>query len=229
MYLDIAVAIFLIFCIFRGDKRGFVLAFTSTFGWVISLVGGYFLKPEILAWIDENTTLRNDFTVKITEYFVSVMKGNAQGGGLSETAASLPESVIRALSSAAEKAYQATAVKIAEPVADMIISLLAFFAAVFAIKFVMYLIERIIRRLSDKDGAVSSINSMLGMLFNLIRGCIVSYIIILFMIMISLLGNFQPVLELLQDSFLVTVLLDSGLMPFSADIFTGEALLEAIL
>lgn len=229
MWLDIAVAIFLIFCIFRGDKRGFVLAFTSTFGWIISLAGGYFLKPKLILWFDTNTSARQDLTVKITEYFVSLMKAEASGAGTAEGGASiLPESVTNALNSAAEKAYSAAAVKIAEPVADIILSLLAFFIIVFGIKIIMYLIERIVRRLSDKDGAVSSINSMMGMVFNLIRGCIVSYIIILLIMMISIIGNIQPALQLLQDSFLVTVLADSGLLPFSSDILTGAAIADLL-
>ena len=227
MWLDIGVALFLIICIFRGDKRGFVLAFTSTFGWIVSLVGGYFLKPRLLLWLDQNTSMRNDLTVKVTEYFVSVIKTNAESGG-TVAGTELPQTVINALSSSAEKVYKATAIKVAEPVADMIMSLLAFFIVVFGIKIIMYLIERIVRMFSEKDGAVSSINSILGMVFNLIRGCIVSYILILLLMMISLLGNIQPALNLLQDSFLVTTLLDFGLLPFSSDIFTGASLLEAI-
>jgi len=228
MWLDIAVAVFLIICIFRGDKRGFVLAFISTFGWVISLAGGYILKPKLILWLDTNTTMRHDLHVKITEYFVSLMKSNASGADAAGEAGNsvLPDTIKNALDSAANKVYSSAAQNFAEPVTDIIVSLAAFFILVFAIKIIMYLFERIVRAFSKKDNTISSINSIAGMIFNLIRGCIVSYIIILLIMMVALVGNIQPALQLLKDSFLVTVLADSNLLPFSSDILTGASLAE---
>ncbi len=228
MWIDIIIAVFLIFCIFRGDKRGFVLSFTSTFGWIISLIGGYYFKPAVISWLDTNTTVRHDMTIKITEYFVSILKKDAESQGATSDLSLLPDSVTSALSSAAQKAYEAAAAKVASPVVDLIISLIAFLIIVVCIKIVMYLIERIVRVYTDKDGAIGNINSIAGMLFNLIRGCIVSYLVVLFLLMISLIGNITPLLEVLTDSLIVTVLSDIGLIPISADIITGASILEVL-
>ena len=71
MWIDFAAAAILIIAIFRGDRRGLVRSFVGVFGWLIALIAGYLLYPDLLAVVNERTGIRNAIYTKIL-YFAKL-------------------------------------------------------------------------------------------------------------------------------------------------------------
>ena len=215
MLIDIIVAIFLIICIFIGEKKGFLSSFISSFGWIISLGAAYLLRDPFTAYLEEHTNMHEDITVKITEYVRYRMQLQITGTADGTTAQGGVASTLR---TAADNAIQSAAAEAATPVADAVFSLISLLLLMLLIKAVVFFLERIFLHFTSKGGAVGSLNSILGMVFSLIKGCITAYVLLLLIFSIAVIGNVTPLVDQLDSSFICTSMTQMNIVP---DVFTN--------
>jgi hypothetical protein len=219
MIIDIAIAVILILCVFIGDRKGFLKSFISTFGWVISMGIAYLLRSPFSEYLDEHTSMRDDITVKITEYIKARIQMAATGTTAEQGG------VASLLRTAADKAIQTSAAKAAEPIADVIFSLLAFVLLIIVIKIIIYIIERIVNIFIQSSNPVNSLNSILGMIFALLQGCILSSVVLIVLFIIAVIGDFEGLLDQLGSSFVCQTLLNMGILP---DVFTDFSVADVL-
>ncbi len=218
MWIDIAIAIVLIICIFRGEKRGLLLSLINTFGWIITLAAAYILRPSLVSYMDEHTEVRQDITNKVADYIKNRLSEQAAGVSTGDI---IPGSIASRLASAADYAIESAATEAAGPVVDMFIAFAAFWLLIIGIKIIVCIIERILRAIVGGSKTLGAIDSIGGMLFGLLRGCIIGYIIIILLCLISvLLLNTQALSGQIQDSMTINFLSDRGLIPFSDELFS---------
>ncbi len=212
MIIDVSIALILIICIFIGDKKGFFRSFMSTFGWIVSFAGSYFLRDYATTYINERTTMYNDILVKVTEYIKARLEHAATGddiagyGGISGSVASV-------IKNSANTAVQAAAEKAAEPIADAIFALLTMIIVIVLIRLCTYLVERIISFFIDESKTLSSLDSVMGMLFSLIKGCFISFFLLAIVYMVGVIGDIQQILDQVSSSMVCVFLINSDIIP----------------
>lgn len=214
MYIDFAIAIILVICIIRGDKRGFVRSFINTFGWLFALGGAFLFYSNFLTVLDDRTTLRRDISAKLLETVkLHLMQ---QTSGVPDTS-NLPGSVASALTQTAERAVADQAQAIVDPLIDVLMFIIAFSILFLILKLILFVIERILMRFTD-DGPFSALNSIGGMIFNLIKGIIISYLILMIVIMVAAVGNIDFLTQQVSDSIIIGFLSAYGLTPYPDNI-----------
>ena len=209
MYIDIAVAVILILCIFTGDRKGFLRSFISTFGWMISVTAAWLFRTPVTEYLDANTSVRSDIQVKITEYIAYRIRMSTSGADSGE----IQGGIASALRSAADNALQAAAAKSAEPITDAIMGILVILMILLAVRVVMFIIERFIGIFLQKGKPLGSIDSILGMIFALMKGCIISGILILLIYLVAVVGNINALLDQIGTSYLCQMMLNAELVP----------------
>lgn len=210
MIIDICIALFLVICVFIGDRRGFLLSFVNTFGWLFSMGTAYLFRGPFAVYLETRTTMHEDITLKVTEFIRFRMQMTAADAASGGDAASV-------IQNASANVLQAAAGKAAGPIGDAVFSILAFILLILGIRIVMYVIEWILKIFIGGDSPIGSLDSILGMLFALVKGCIVAYMILMAMFISSVIGNIDPLLEQVESSFVFTTMNDVGLVP---DVFS---------
>lgn len=211
MYIDFAIALILLICIFRGERRGLVRSFINMFGWVFSLGGAILLQGRFVGILDDQTTVRSDITAKI----VDTMKFRIirEAADIPE-GESLPSSVLSALSRSVENAYEAKAAEMAAPYVDALMNIMSFCLLLIGIKLALFIIERILMRFVE-DGPLSTVDSIGGILLNTLKGVVVCYLMVLVLILVALLGNIEIVSQQVSASVVVNFLSAFNLLPFA--------------
>ena len=217
MYLDFAVALILIICIFRGDKKGFLLSFISAAGWLIAVLGAFIGKNYFLTILDEKTDVRANITAKVTEYFQTKLLSDATGASSDGT---IPGSVSTIMRNAAEKAVEASAEAAATPVVDAIMAMLAFIILAILIKIAIFIVQFVLNSFIESVGVLGSMDSIAGMIVGVIKGMVLSYVILIFLCAIATMGTMTVLIEQLSGSIIIEALDHVGLLPFSAEILT---------
>lgn len=212
MIIDVSIALILIVSIFIGDKKGFFRSFMSTFGWLVSFGGSYFLRDYATTYINERTTMYNDILVKVTEFIKARLEQAATGEDIAGYG-SISGSVASLIKNSANTAVQAAAEKAAEPVADAIFALLVMIIVVVVIRLATYLVERIISFFIDESKTLSSLDSVMGMLFSLIKGCLFSFFLLAIVFMAGVIGDIPQVLDQISSSMVCVFLINHDIIP----------------
>lgn len=215
MIIDVSIALILIVCIFIGDKKGFFRSFMSTFGWIVSFAGSYFLRDYATTIVNERTTMYNDIFIKVTEFIKARMEHAATGEDIEDIAGygSISGSVASIIKNSANTAVQAAAEKAAAPVTDAIFALLIMVIVVVVIRLCTYLVERIIGFFIDESKTLSSLDSVMGMLFSLIKGCLLSFFLLVIVYVAGVIGDIPQVLDQISSSMVCVFLINSGIIP----------------
>lgn len=216
MYIDFAIALILLICIFRGERRGLVRSFINMFGWVFSLGGAFLLYGKFVELMDSQTTVRSDITTKIVDTVKIRLIKQAADIPDGET---LPSTIMSALSKSVEQAYEAKATELAAPYVDALMSILAFILLLIGIKLVLFVVERILMHFVE-DGPLSTVDSIGGILLNTLKGMVVCYLLVLLMIFVAVVGDVDVVAEQVSASVVVNFLSAFGLLPFTGDMGT---------
>ena len=212
MIIDVSIALILIICIFIGDRKGFFRSFMSTFGWIVSFAGSYFLRDYAITIVNERTTMYNEIFIKVTEFIKARMEHAATGDDIAGYG-SISGSVASIIKNSANSAVQAAAEKAAAPITDAIFALLIMVIVVVVIRLCTYLIERIIGFFIDESKTLSSLDSVMGMLFSLIKGCLLSFFLLVIVYMAGIMGDIPQVLDQISSSMVCVFLIDSGIIP----------------
>ena len=215
MIIDVSIALILIVCIFIGDKKGFFRSFMSTFGWIVSFAGSYFLRDYATTIVNERTTMYNDIFIKVTEFIKARMEHAATCEDIEDIAGygSISGSVASIIKNSANTAVQAAAEKAAAPVTDAIFALLIMVIVVVVIRLCTYLVERIIGFFIDESKTLSSLDSVMGMLFSLIKGCLLSFFLLVIVYVAGVIGDIPQVLDQISSSMVCVFLINSGIIP----------------
>lgn len=217
MFIDITIAVILIICIFLGDRRGFMRSLLGTFGWLISFCTAYFLRDPVGAYITERTSMHDDITVKITE-FIKARLESAAAGDTAADGGTVSDTVASIVRKSADSAIQATAEKAAGPVADAVFALLVLVLTVVVIRIVIYVAEHFVLLFVDESKSLSSLDSVLGMVFSLIKGILLCLTLLTIVFIAAVLGNIEPLLDQISSSLVCTLLADTSIIP---DVFTN--------
>ena len=209
MFIDITVAVILILFIFIGDRKGFLRTFISTFGWGITLAGSYFLKEPLESYLSAHTGIKNFITTRVTDYITFRMNMAANDG----VSADRQGGIASTLRNAADTIAQNTAEQTAQPIADAIFGILTLLLLFIGLRISMYTLESIGTYFCSKDRPLRSVNSIFGMIFSMIKGSILSYVLILLLFLISVIISNEFLLDQLGTSFLCQLILKTGLVP----------------
>lgn len=218
MFIDFFIAALLIICIIVGERRGFVMSFLGTFGWLFSVGGAYLYKDRFTAMVDEKTGIRDDLTVKIAEYIKENLILSSPDSG-AEAGENISDAMSNALKYAADKAFQATADQISSAFVNAFFPIFTFFLLILIIKIGMYVIQTILAIFLDKDSPLSSVNSILGIIFSLIKGIILSLVIVLGIYIIAVMLNISVLLEQIDNSIVCEFLMKLNVLAFAPELF----------
>ena len=220
MWIDFAAAAILIIAIFRGDRRGLVRSFVGVFGWLIALIAGYLLYPDLLAVVNERAGIRNAIYTKIL-YFAKLRLVEESGYAEDSETTGL---IMEALKQNAGSVYNSAAETVATPLVDMIMKSMAIVFIMLAVRLAFGIITMLFSLIADNNGPANFLNSVGGMAFGVVEGAVVIYILILFVIFVTVVGNFGIVADQLDSSVCFSLLERLGVIP---QLDTLTALLEA--
>lgn len=219
MWIDFAAAAILIIAIFRGDRRGLVRSFVGVFGWLIALIAGYVLYPDLLMIVDEHTGIRDSIHAKIL-YFAKLRLVEESGFQADSEEAGL---IMSALKENAGSIYNSAAETVAAPVVDMMMKSAAIVFIMLAVRLAFGIITMLFSLIADNNGPANFLNSVGGMAFGVAEGAVIIYILILFVIFVTVIGNFGIIADQLSHSVCFSLLERIGVIP---QLDTLTALLE---
>ena len=220
MWIDFAAAAILIIAIFRGDRRGLVRSFVGVFGWLISLIAGFLLYPDLLAAVDERTGIRDAIYSKIL-YFTKLRLVKESGVEADSETTGL---IMEALRQNADSVYNSAAESVATPLVDMIMKSIAIVCIMVAVRLAFGIITTLFSLIADNNGPASFLNSVGGMAFGVVEGALIIYVLILFLIFATVIGNFGFVADQLDHSVCFSMLERLGVIP---QLDTLTALMES--
>ena len=209
MWIDFAAAAVLIISIFRGDRRGLVRSFVGCFGWIISLIAGFVLSSDLLRILDERTGIRSALTDKIG-YYAKLRLIEESGMAVDQETTSM---IMGALRENANSIYNTAAEKAAGPVVDMIMNLIGVVAVMILVRFAFGLITMLFSLIADNNGPANFINSVGGMAFGVVEAAFIIYLLILFVIFVAIVGNFDVLSDQISGSVCVNMLERVHLIP----------------
>ena len=224
MYLDFAAALIFIICIIRGEKKGVIESFASAFGWLFSLFFTFLYSPVLAEYITENThakQLMSDFAMK---HVKTLLPETAASSGAA--ASDLPSSLSSAIANSANAHLEQLARPVADRLAETIISVAAFFLLIIAVKFVVHFIENLIKKF-HRAKVVGTADSILGMLFGIVKGGVLIYLLMTVLILTAACVTFEPLTKTLQSSVVVDFVQSRDLLFFGEDVIDGIQLPES--
>ena len=152
---------------------------------------------------------------------------------LPETAASsgaaasdLPSSLSSAIANSANAHLEQLARPVADRLAETIISVAAFFLLIIAVKFVVHFIENLIKKF-HRAKVVGTADSILGMLFGIVKGGVLIYLLMTVLILTAACVTFEPLTKTLQSSVVVDFVQSRDLLFFGEDVIDGIQLPES--
>lgn len=213
MIIDITIAVILIICIFIGDRKGFLISFISTLGWIISFIASRIFQAPFAAYIDSCTNMKSDITVKVAEYIKTRIQLNAADASAAADNPILSDQVASIIKNSAGRAANLAAQEAAGPIAEAIFTILTFVLLMILVRIAFWLIERIIGFFLKESKALSSLDSILGMLMALIKGCILSFVLLVLVFVVAVIGDIPELLDQISSSFVCTTLINADIIP----------------
>ena len=220
MYIDIAIILILLISIYRGYKKGLiksVFRFLFTIG---ALVASYLYLPKAIEFFDNHTTMRSALTDFMLRYVRNRVQITADSGATDQ----MPSMLSSYLDSGSLIMTNA----MVAPLVDRIIHVVAFLLLFIAFRFVLKLIEIFMYRVLLKTFVMRSINKGLGVALGVIRGVLTSYLLILALLVIGVLGNITPVMNSLNHSLATGICVKTGLLPFAEEFLDPPTMYKSL-
>ena len=184
--VDLVALAIIIITMIRGARQGFIKAFFSTFGWLISLilavllcgVAARFLENKF-GWISSVSTWLSGITVKIFgNDLMNTSLAQATESGLS---GKLSDWIIRILLSAKESSDIPNTTTLNQIICPTIAYYIVCIISLIALFFLFKILFRIISHISrlNRKSFFGRLNSFLGCIFGLVKGIIILDFIIL--------------------------------------------------
>lgn len=213
MVLDVSIIIIMLLFAIYGFRKGFVFTFIHTFGWVITLAGSYFGVKYAGEFLQKHTTLYSWILAGYKERFDS---GDLN---VKDAFSYLPGDFSSTIDDTAHAATSA----IARMFADITFNVIVFVCLFILIKLIIWLILRIFSR-KHKDGFTGFFDGFCGMIFSLIKGAVLVFLILA--VMMPLADFFAPDLATaiaaqLDSSYFTKILYDNNVLIIIAEQFFG--------
>ncbi len=206
MVLDIIAFSIILLAMFQGFRNGFLYTFLRTFGWIISLVSAFFLKPVVIKLVNKHTSLYDTIFKHLKEMFSDNPSENISDYSTYIPAA-LREPLIKNLRYAEDNAIELMLKK----TADILYHLLILLVILFIIKIILNVILSIFSK-KRGFGIFAGIDGFFGLLTGSINGVILVFIGLAVLIPINGLLN-QPLLsDLIQQSKIIKILYENNIV-----------------
>ena len=215
MWIDFLVAGILIFFLFRGDRRGFIASLLGIIGWAVSLIAAFVLYPYTVDYLDSKTGIRESLAVHVTEYVKKklISQMNGSNGG------SLPDSVLAALSGTTNSTIDVQAAAAAKPIVNVFMDIVAFVVVLVLVRLIFKIVQAISMKITGRNhGAIGMLNSAGGMVFGIIEGAIIAYLILLLLDYLALFAGSNILMNQMNDSIVMGLIQQFDLIPYSGNI-----------
>ncbi len=215
MWIDFIVAGVLILFLFRGDKRGLIASLLGIIGWAVALIVAFLAYPYAVNLIDDHTGIRNSLTDHVTDYVKSklISQLNGSNGG------NMPDSVLAALSSTSNSSMDVQAAAAAKPIVNIFMDIVAFVVVLLVVRVIFKIVQTISMKFTGTDhGPLGLLNSLGGMLFGLVEGAILAYLLLLLLDYLALFAGFPFMLHQLDDSIVMGLIDQLDMIPYSGNI-----------
>lgn len=194
MWLDIGIAVLLLWGIIQGYRRGFVLTLAQTAGWLIALVFGFFVYPYITAFLREETKL-----YELMDAQISARIGTGTTEAAEELLMGFPEAIRQALLDATATLTDGFSATIAESLVSLLSAIIAFLIIVFVIKLVLFIITSLFSKRS-RGGLIGGVDGILGLFAGGIKSLLIIYLCMMLLVPITSLSKSTVLADQLKTS-----------------------------
>lgn len=184
MILDILAVLILLISIIWGARKGFAKTCFSFMQWFICIIAGFFLCTFLKEYLAEHTTLDEAIHNYILDQVHTTIEESAPYQ-------SMPDLFSQWFQTESHDFIYGSCATLA----DITLTVLSFVAIIFAIKIICGLLKLLLSK-EHHDGIIGFVDSVLGILFGLVRGALLLFI---------LFALFVPILTLLPGTLSVAV------------------------
>ena len=206
MWVDGLIVIIVIFAIIQGYRRGFVHTFIHTVGWILAVVLGFIWYPDVIGFLKEKTGFYDAIRERIAER-VAENAGNTADSVMT----GIPEVIRDLLDKAIDSATNAIAVSLSENLTSLIFNIIGFLAVAAAIKLFLMTLTFLFSK-EKNDGFIGGIDGFFGLLAGALKGVILIYILLAFMVPVTSLSGSSFLIDQLDGSVLGSYLYDNNLI-----------------
>ncbi len=206
MWVDGLIVIIVIFAIIQGYRRGFVHTFIHTVGWILAVVLGFIWHPHVIGFLKEKTGFYDAIRERIAER-VAENAGNTADSVMT----GIPEVIRDLLDKAIDSATNAIAISLSENLTNLIFNIIGFLAVAAAIKLFLMTLTFLFSK-EKNDGFIGGIDGFFGLLAGALKGVILIYILLAFMVPVTSLSGSSFLIDQLDGSVLGSYLYDNNLI-----------------
>lgn len=203
MVLDITIIVLLLLFAIHGFRKGFLFSVIHTFGWVLAIVGAFFITPFAKEYLLQYSPLQNWFFQSFKNRF------SDSSNAITSSYDSLPENISGKPGDIANTAVNAAA----NTFTTISLTVLAFVALFLVIKILVWILLKFMDK-KHRDGFSGAIDGIFGMLLGIVKGVI--FVLLLMILLIPVINLSQPVLtsaitEQLQTSLFSKILYNKNI------------------
>jgi uncharacterized membrane protein required for colicin V production len=202
MWLDVLVALIFIFSTAQGLRKGFAQTFIHAIGWFLSLVISYACYSQVAEFLKSNTGFYDYLHLKIVDR-------------ISEGASSSTDSIISGLPHMLSSAFASAQATIAETLAnsftDFFFNLITFLLVAILVRMILYAISSVFSK-NQHRGMIGFIDRFFGLLAGAVRGIILIFLLLAFMVPAISLSSGDALSSALKDSTIASMLYDNNLI-----------------
>jgi len=202
MWVDIIIVVIIIYTFVQGFRRGFIHTFIHTLGWVLAIILGFVWYPYVIDFLKTKT----NFYESIHEKIVAKVSENA--GAATESALDGFPEIIRDVIDAATNAI---ATSLADGLSTIIFNILGFLIIALAIKFILFIISSLFSKTSN-EGFIGIIDGFFGFIAGGLKGIIVIYILLAFIVPITSLTGSEFIMDEIHNSTIGSYMYDNNIL-----------------
>lgn len=206
MWVDVIIAIIVIFTVVQGYRRGFVHTFIHTVGWILAVVLGFVWYPHVIKFLKGKTGFYDSVHGKIAER-VAENTENAADSAIT----GIPEVIRDLLDKTIDSAANAIAVSVSDSLTNLIFNILGFLAVAAVIKLFLMTLTFLFSK-EKNGGFIGGVDGFFGLLAGALKGVILVYILLALMVPVTSLSGSTFLIGQLDGSLLGSYLYDNNLI-----------------
>jgi len=211
MWIDIIIAVLVIFCIVQGYRYGFAKTVIDTLGWFISVAAAYYFSTPAVDYIKANTDLY--------EKSYAALQAKMTEKGV-ETLQSLIDAMPQVIKEHFYSGIDSLTSNLAGSLTDLFFKIAAFVGIVLVLKFIFWAILVLISKKHHK-GIIGALDGITGSLTGLVKAVVIAYVFLALLVPLSGILDSTFITDALSSSFAAKYLYDYNLLLMVIDKFTG--------
>ena len=164
-----------------------------------------------MRFLDKYTGLREGIQSRVVQYVKEEAITKITG---SSDMDSMPSSIKAVLSSSSNSELDLHAAKIAAPIVSTIMDVIAIILIMILVGLIFKIISSAVRGLTKKNRVIGTADSIGGILFGLIEGAILSYILLIFLFYAATFLSISPLASQLNDSMVMGLITKYDMIPY---------------